>query len=253
MAATKEKKSVKRLRWIFFDVGGTLFDETPLLHHQEKVIHDLLNEHGCDVSEREWKSAVRASCRHFVPRHSAHLIWLFTGELGLYRRIAKKYESRMRRLSYTKYRELTPPLPQIREMILDLKGRFKLGLICNQPAAIRRKMTDEGIIDLFDVHAISAEMDLRKPDLRFFQAAIAMAHCQPEHSVMVGDRLDNDVFPARALGMTTVRLKAGPHRHQPVLSPEYLPDYTVKDTTELAELLTSDRLKANTEGAEILW
>jgi putative hydrolase of the HAD superfamily len=70
---------------------------------------------------------------------------------------------------------------------------------------------------------------------------------------MVGDRLDNDIFPARALGMTTVRLKAGPHRHQPVLSPEYLPDYTVSSTAELAKLLSSDRLVPQPEGAEIVW
>jgi HAD superfamily hydrolase (TIGR01509 family) len=249
----KTATQAPRIRWIFFDVGGTLFDEEPVLGQQELLIHELLNKAGCEVSDREWASAVRAARRHFVPRHAAHLIWLFTEDLPLYRRVASQFERRMGKLSYTSYRKLAPPLPRMREMLLELRGRFKLGTICNQPAAIRRKMQDEGFLDLFEVHAISAEMDLRKPDLRFYQAALAMAHCQPEECAMVGDRLDNDIFPARALGMTTVRLKAGPHRHQPVLSPEYLPDYTVSSTAELAKLLSSDRLVPQPEGAEIVW
>ena len=37
-----------------------------------------------------------------------------------------------------------------------------------------------------------------------FEKAFKSAECQPHNSVMVGDRLDNDIRPVKALGMKTV-------------------------------------------------
>ena len=36
-----------------------------------------------------------------------------------------------------------------------------------------------------------------------------MADCRPENAVMVGDRLDNDIRPAKELGMKTIRIRKG--------------------------------------------
>ena len=44
----------------------------------------------------------------------------------------------------------------------------------------------------------------------FFVRLIAEAHVPAESILYVGDRLDNDVLPARAAGMRTVFLRRGP-------------------------------------------
>ena len=36
-----------------------------------------------------------------------------------------------------------------------------------------------------------------------------MAGCQAENAVMIGDRLDNDIAPAKKLGMKTVWIRQG--------------------------------------------
>lgn len=241
------------LKWLFFDVGGTLLDEEPVYRFQEEMILEIINSHGLAVSEKEFASAVRAARRYYLPSYVSHLLWIFTEDAEKFQDVSLDYERRINKVSYKKYRELLRVLPGVKDLLAELGRRYNLGIIGNQPAVVRRCLGDEGLIDLFQVHAISAEMGMRKPDLRFFLGALSMAKCPPDGAAMIGDRLDNDIFPARMLGMTTVRLKFGPHRHQPVLSPEYLPHYTVTSIHSLSRLLLNDEFVSKARGGELVW
>jgi HAD superfamily hydrolase (TIGR01549 family) len=46
----------------------------------------------------------------------------------------------------------------------------------------------------------STEVGLEKPDPAIFQLALSQSGCEPPQAVMIGDRLDNDIRPARLLG-----------------------------------------------------
>jgi FMN phosphatase YigB (HAD superfamily) len=59
---------------------------------------------------------------------------------------------------------------------------------------------------------------------------------------MVGDRIDNDIVPARLLGMRTIRFKCGRHAAQEPRSWTELPDATVTTPDELAAAI--DRIAA---------
>ena len=50
---------------------------------------------------------------------------------------------------------------------------------------------------------------------------------------MVGDRIDNDIAPAKALGMAAILLRGGRHRRQRPRSPAEEPDAVVTDVLEL--------------------
>ncbi|MGF1572986.1 MAG: HAD family hydrolase [Sumerlaeia bacterium] len=229
------------IKWIFFDVGGTLFDDEPVYQFQEDLIFDLLADHGIDVSPEEFAKTVKTARALYLPKYPNHLIWSFTEDMERYGQVWAAYEERMEAIeNEPDFRELITPLPGIKDLLLDLRQHYNLAIVGNQPQVVRQCLQEHHMLPLFDVHAISAEMGLRKPDFRFYLAVLAMAHCQPSETVMVGDRVDNDIFPARALGMTTVLLKVGPHRKQPVLSPEYLPHYTCESVHQLCKLLISE-------------
>ncbi len=250
---TGGKTLEKPIHWLFFDVGGTIFDEESVYRMHEDLILGLLNKNGCNVGEREFRNAAKDARKHYLPRYVNHLIWIFTEHEKLYESISLEFERTVNKMPYSTFREHVQLIPGVKDLLLELRQHYMLGIIGNQPAAVRKRLEEERLTGLFPVQAISAEMGLRKPDLRFFLAALAMGQCQPNEAVMIGDRLDNDIYPARSLGMTTVRLKIGPHRHQPVLSPEYLPHYTCTSIKGLAKLLTSDELVAHTSGAELMW
>jgi HAD superfamily hydrolase (TIGR01509 family) len=78
----------------------------------------------------------------------------------------------------------------------------------NQPADARKALS---AMNLPVAHvANSFELGAEKPDPAFFAAVVAMTSLPPEAMLYVGDRLDNDVLPARRAGMRTVLMRRGP-------------------------------------------
>ncbi len=61
-----------------------------------------------------------------------------------------------------------------------------------------------------DLIASSAGWGVSKPDPRFFAKVIEAAEEPPDSIAYVGDRLDNDVLPTLAAGMTAVFVRRGP-------------------------------------------
>ena len=77
----------------------------------------------------------------------------------------------------------------------------------------------------------------RKPDVRLFLRCCEDLGVTPEECVMVGDRIDNDVAPARMLGMRTVLFRTGRHASQHPRSADEVPDAEVRDVAGLRTAL----------------
>jgi HAD superfamily hydrolase (TIGR01662 family) len=61
-----------------------------------------------------------------------------------------------------------------------------------------------------DMIATSDDWGVSKPDPGFFRALADVTPCAPREIVYVGDRIDNDLKPARAAGMRTAFIRRGP-------------------------------------------
>lgn len=89
-----------------------------------------------------------------------------------------------------------------------------------------------------DVIASSAGWGVAKPDPAFFARVIEAAGEPPESIAYVGDRLDNDVLPARRVGMVAVLLRRGPwgwmHAERPDATQAHL---CLQDLTALPDAL----------------
>jgi FMN phosphatase YigB (HAD superfamily) len=94
-------------------------------------------------------------------------------------------------------------------------------------------MHRDGLVPFFEVWAVSDDLGLQKPDPALFLHALKTADVEPSRAVMVGDRLDYDVRPAKAAGMRTVWVLRGEAPDDP--TPEQLAetDASVRDLTEL--------------------
>lgn len=75
-----------------------------------------------------------------------------------------------------------------------------------------------------------------KPDIRIFEYALDKANCIPQDACMIGDRLDNDILPAKSLGMKTVWIKQGFGALQKPFSKSEEPDYTISSLSELLKI-----------------
>jgi HAD superfamily hydrolase (TIGR01662 family) len=113
---------------------------------------------------------------------------------------------------------------------------YKLGVSGNQ---------SEGVVEQF--HALGLPLDLiassslwgvAKPDPRFFERMAAELEVEPGEIVYVGDRLDNDVLPAQALGMHAVFIRRGPWGYLHASWPEAAEvRYRIDRLTELPGLV----------------
>ena len=54
-----------------------------------------------------------------------------------------------------------------------------------------------------------------KPDLKAFLAVLAKMKVDPEEAVMVGDSVENDILPAKELGMKPVLINRGRKAKKP--------------------------------------
>jgi FMN phosphatase YigB (HAD superfamily) len=61
-----------------------------------------------------------------------------------------------------------------------------------------------------DLIATSEDWGATKPDSAFFRALLSAAPCEASRIVYVGDRVDNDLKPAKAAGLRTVAIRRGP-------------------------------------------
>ena len=85
---------------------------------------------------------------------------------------------------------------------------MKVGIAGNQPEGAEQILSS---LELpIDYLASSASWGIEKPDPAFFKRIVEITKLEPQQIAYVGDRLDNDIVPAKALGMTAVFLERGP-------------------------------------------
>ncbi|WP_420098335.1 HAD family hydrolase [Corynebacterium sp.] len=112
---------------------------------------------------------------------------------------------------------------------------FIIGIAGNQPSGAARQLAQAGMTA--DFIASSAQWGVEKPSTAFFERTVDEAGVEAGSVLYVGDRLDNDVLPARRAGMQTAFLVRGPwgyvhdRWHEATLA-----DYRVESLSELAEL-----------------
>jgi HAD superfamily hydrolase (TIGR01549 family) len=131
------------------------------------------------------------------------------------------------------YHDVRPSLSALRAMGLWV------GVAGNQTAragAILRNLNLPA-----DMIATSDDWGVSKPDESFFHAVIDAAPCNADRIVYVGDRLDNDLKPAKAAGMRTAFIRRGPWgylwEHHPDMASAA--DWRLESLAELPALVAS--------------
>ncbi|HEU0074264.1 MAG TPA: HAD family hydrolase [Dehalococcoidia bacterium] len=213
------------IRAVIFDVGGPLDLETAFEAAIDADIRAGLQHEGFPFSDAEWDEANRIAVETFAPSLYRSVIWRLTaGDRGASLHIYEWMETQAAK------RDLFELRPGIAGVLDALKVRgLKLGLAANQPAKVIGLLAELGIGHYFQNEGISGIYGLRKPDVRLFLRACEDLAVEPDQCIMVGDRIDNDVVPARVLGMRTVRIRTGRHRAQRPRSWDETPDAEVED------------------------
>ena len=96
--------------------------------------------------------------------------------------------------------------PDARPCLERLRGAgYRVCACGNTPAVVERDLAP-----LVDAVASSESLGVWKPAPAFFDRIVELAGVPAERIAYVGDRVDNDVGPAIAAGMTGVHIRRGP-------------------------------------------
>ncbi|MBQ9150621.1 MAG: HAD-IIIA family hydrolase [Clostridia bacterium] len=199
--------------WLFFDMGSTIMDESAAC---EKRIRDSIA--GTDITYEQFTEKMAEFAR-----------------LNLREDLAAVAHFGLKKAPWSKDAEY--PYPDADRVLHTLKERgYRLGIIANQLPGSEARLARFGLLPYFDVVCASAEEGVAKPDPEIFLRALSRAGCAPADAVMIGDRTDNDVAPAKALGMQTVLIRQGYAGYHIVHHEGEEPDATVDRLTELLPL-----------------
>ena len=194
------KNILPGIKWVFFDIGYTLVDEDDAVENRILQIQGVLEDSGITTSCEEIRAILQEAATEQARSPITRAIAALTDSEELRGRL---------RADVTWRKDLERPYPEAARVLGVLSERYRIGIIANQSPGTEARLEKWGFSRFISLCLPSAELGLSKPDLAIFELAIERSGCEPEHAVMVGDRIDNDITPAKSLGWKTIRVKQG--------------------------------------------
>lgn len=193
-----------RVSHVFLDVDGTLVEFSASLRAGLEAAAEVLSERAgrliapAVLNEARSRVFQRQRSRRPLPDLQEEAFLQVLRERGI-EDLEAVHEANRRFFAardavMQPYDDVVPALEELRRL------GFILTAATNGSAALMRTP----VFALLHFTFSADEAGVAKPHPRFYQAALARAGASPRTSVMVGDRIDNDLEPAQSLGMHAV-------------------------------------------------
>jgi beta-phosphoglucomutase-like phosphatase (HAD superfamily) len=190
-------------RAVLFDVGGPIDMEFAYEMAVDTAIASACGLEGIRIDPSTIEEASERAVSAFAPDVHLHMIETLCGDPRTVERVRQRVQAMTGNLDVFQLR------PDMDGLLRRLR---KLGLTVCVADSERDRLGREGIGDLFV----------------YGDPGVPPADC-----ILVADRLDRDIAPAKELGMATIRFRTGRYRKQKPRSPAEFPDAEVTDMAEL--------------------
>lgn len=185
---------------ILFDFDGVITKRYESAYHMYQWIIETLSGKNKDTIDVEEK----------VQRC---LFWDQNGycdKIYVMNKIKENYYSDMdceywKQQWYEHFDEFQIVSDDVRTVLLELKEKYKLGILSNgKEASQTKKIKSCGLDDCFDAVVVSGSYGIQKPDKRIFEIACKKLGCESEDTYMVGDTFFTDITGAIKAGLKPV-------------------------------------------------
>jgi HAD superfamily hydrolase (TIGR01549 family) len=187
------KQSQSRVLVVFFDFGFTLWNE-------ERAWTEWVQWLG--ISTLDFFTVLGSVIERGEHHHRALEVFRpgidLARERELRREAGQSDESRPEEL----YADMMPYLGRLHA------AGYRIGVAGNHFADFAEKLREMNAP--IDFIGSSEEWGVEKPSPEFFARIVQISGVMPREIAYVGDRVDNDVLPAKAAGMVSVFLRRGP-------------------------------------------
>jgi HAD superfamily hydrolase (TIGR01549 family) len=200
------------IKGILLDLNGVLEDTSSFeVYRDQLVVHTLREVADAPTvltAAQQSREFLQAALQHQLPEF--HLVFWEEilsriGARPAYSRLAHYYERFLE--AYLPISALYQDVPEFMEQVRPVA---KLGVLSNANSLRARRFLEyHGLYDAFDAVTISHDTPCAKPQQELFHLAAARLATLPEETLMIGDRVDNDIAGAAGAGMRAVLLARG--------------------------------------------
>jgi FMN phosphatase YigB (HAD superfamily) len=222
---------IRNPKAIFLDIGGPIYDDENFVVAVARALDELRAERGLTpIPLADLRPIYDAMRDRQGGSIRGELSKQFLGD-----------ESLKAVLSARTKRYWTHPagtiMPDVIPFLNAIAGRAVIGVVANQEAGVVADLTRDGVAPFIDIWGVSAIVGIEKPSPELFRWALDAAGVDASQAVHIGNRLDTDVRPARAVGLGTVWVMRGEAPENPTAEQRAEPDLSVESLDGLAAIL----------------
>jgi FMN phosphatase YigB (HAD superfamily) len=205
---------------VLLDAGGVILDESEHEKVRVEIAVEVLKSVIPGYTDATLYADLDEAISCFCPRLLAYAFWkqlrpnrvLFN---DLYTRFLKEWPRRKPGLRL---------MEGLGEELIGMAGTLKVGIAGQYGSDLLALLEEHELLEHFTYRFTQDDFDITKPDPRYLQQIAFRCGVEPGECIMVGDRIDNDVIPAKQLGMKAVLVRVGLHRNQRPRIPWEEPD-----------------------------
>jgi FMN phosphatase YigB (HAD superfamily) len=219
---------------VFLDAGGVILDESEGEETSARVAVQVLRTVAPDYSIQDYWADVEEAVRCFCPSVPQYVFWkALNHDISLFDQLYVAYLG--------EFRQRRPPLQLTNGLQSEIQGisnDLKLGIAGQYGRELLALLEEHSLLGCFTYRHTQDDLATTKPDLRFFESIVKRSGVDPRECIMVGDRIDKDVIPAKLLGMKTILIRTGLHKNQQPRIPFEVPDAELEGVTGLAKAVS---------------
>jgi len=211
---------------IFLDAGGVILDESEFEKNSAEIITKLIKNYKNYSIENYWDDVNEAIYR-FVPKVYDYILFKHINNIENCKIAISDYKESIKlKIKYKLF-------PGVEQFLTEFSKRYRIGILGQYGIEFKNFLEKQELLQYFTYTEIQDYYKMTKPDTRYFEAILKNCGCNAENSIMIGDRIDKDIIPAKIIGMKTIRIKTGIHKNQEPRIPEEIPDITVNSIEEI--------------------
>jgi HAD superfamily hydrolase (TIGR01549 family) len=216
-----------KITTVFLDAGGVILDESEHEDARAELAVEVLSPVVPRYSIKQYFSDIDEAVSLLIPSAYQYVFWKYL----------KDDRSRFEHLFGSfkdKWKQRKPALKLnsgLEKEIRAISKNFKIGIAGQYGKDVLELLKKHSILDCFT----QDDFSITKPDPRYYEQILRKCGVVPEECIMVGDRIDKDIIPARQLGMKTILVRTGLYKNQQPRIPFEIPDADLDSIKDLAD------------------
>ena len=222
-----------KITTVFLDAGGVILDESEHEQARAKLAAEILRPVvSCYSTAQYWRD-VEEAVELLIPSAYQYVFWRYLkGDRCLFDKLFESFKE--------EWKNRKPPLKLnsgFEKEVKAISQNFKIGIAGQYGKGVLELLEKHSILDCFTFRFTQDDFSITKPDPRYYEQILRKCGVLPEECIMVGDRIDKDIIPARQVGMKTILIRMGLYKNQQPRIPFEIPDAELDSIKGLTEAL----------------